>query len=1144
MVLVTLVPAPALSTTGIEVEVSGGGEEVTDWIVEQPLDLETAARLLGIPAAADATKTAIVELDAGGNVLGVKSTQVDAGEREGEVVVSWLVDGRLPPRQARRFKIELGGREKIPRPVKTVEATVVQTQCVIRNAPWTVTHDANRGGLITRLEVENAEGGVVLPLTLAEKVYDGEVYALGGHRALETRVLSSGPLRAVYELKQAYQGGKGRPPTRPLAIYRWTSFAGMPVTRVDATVTQDYAKKWDCLMFLEINIGEAVAAGTITHGITDQWEVARELAAENDDYGREWSAVFGPKALIGVLKTDDNFVYRKDFIRGGYIVWGSTELRRRSYLFWGRGGGDVAELARWNRILTNPPRATVRLEPLEQTLRALDEELAGREGAIGQTAASLAAMKLDFARREAKAGRFGSAEKACADARDLFDPSATAWEIRKAGTITAGILGENAFLENDRVSIVFGNLGKGAGVVSIRDRATGREFLETDLSDVPFWQVAFKQEEGGGATLTNHGVPCKVSVATDDGRGEGALVFEWAGLAHDDTEDIGNVRVTVSLREGESLGRARIEATADHPEYGLSQVVFPDIAGIAPLTPAAAEDYVLHTGDVGGMGDVAASPLNSGVNVSVTYPNFGMQFSAVYGGGNGLYLAEEDPDAASKQMEWLADGARGTLSFRISHPVLGHAGSEPVRRYRSPGDIVLGPFQGDWYDACRLYRKWATTSAPWCRNGPIATNEEYPKWLADLSYWEESAVNFEVNAERPFATHAFYGVPGHALHLYGWYFSLHMDDRYPEYFPPHVGPENFQALVGRYQAAGMRVVPYVNGYCWDTDTESYRTKDVATRGALLDSYGKEHVFTNYGGGQKLVAMCPATALWRETLLDVSRELVSRYRVDGIYFDFLNPHNKDCFAPQHGHPIGGGNFWSKSVQDLYRMIRAELKAVNPDCMLTGEKIGEPYIGLLDTFYCTQGVRTKAPIFTAVYHDHALVFAARRGDGDPINMGRSFILGKQNGPFFDVRTPEQKEYSRTLLQCLDKFARPYLAYGDMLRMPLITGELPTITGKAGGGYNVPAVEGTAWRAPDGRVGLIFVNYDEEPHEFDWELDLEDSGGWDGQTRLQISQWTVADGRRPLGDVPGGVLRRKETLEGWGVLGVELEAAVGGR
>jgi len=76
----------------------------------------------------------------------------------------------------------------------------------------------------------------------------------------------------------------------------------------------------------------------------------------------------------------------------------------------------------------------------------------------------------------------------------------------------------------------------------------------------------------------------------------------------------------------------------------------------------------------------------------------------------------------------------GALDFAISHPVLNWGADEPVGDCESPGDVVCGPFHGDWYDAARVYREWALT-APLCAKGPIHQRADYPEWLAKAPCW-------------------------------------------------------------------------------------------------------------------------------------------------------------------------------------------------------------------------------------------------------------------------------------------------------------------------------------------------------------------------------------------------------------------------
>jgi hypothetical protein len=136
-------------------------------------------------------------------------------------------------------------------------------------------------------------------------------------------------------------------------------------------------------------------------------------------------------------------------------------------------------------------------------------------------------------------------------------------------------------------------------------------------------------------------------------------------------------------------------------------------------------------------------------------------------------------------------------------------------------------------------------------------------------------------------------------------------------------------------------------------------------------------------------------------------------------------------------------------------------------------------------------------------------------------------------------KEGEYYRRLLRCRHEFGLPYLVYGRMLRPPRITGDLPTVTGQSScGPYTVPVVEGSAWQAPDGTAGVFFLNYDEKPQEFTWTVDLGESAGWKAGDKVKLSQWTEADGLKPLEESNGGRLTRNAKLEGRGVLALKLE------
>ena len=331
-------------------------------------------------------------------------------------------------------------------------------------------------------------------------------------------------------------------------------------------------------------------------------------------------------------------------------------------------------------------------------------------------------------------------------------------------------------------------------------------------------------------------------------------------------------------------------------------MTFPLVEGILALTDGAESDQVLTTTRVGSL---KASPLASGEPQGFMYPAGAMQFTVLMGDRRGLYFAEEDDRVNRKRFDWTPDAERGTLTFTISHPVLNWGAKELVSGYESPGDLVTGPFQGDWFDAARIYRKWALT-APWCRKGTIHERQDYPRWLAELGYWSSHPLKHEGDIDTAFETQEFFGLPVTICKDYRNGMGAYFHDNNPEYLPPRLGSEAYAQLVKDLQAKGIRVVPYVIGYLWNTATESYRMEDAERLGGILLEQGIVPV--TWAGSHDLSAgMCPATTIWRKKLLDLSKELVGKYGCDGIYFDYFTNHTEDCFNTDHGHPIAGATF---------------------------------------------------------------------------------------------------------------------------------------------------------------------------------------------------------------------------------------------
>jgi hypothetical protein len=170
----------------------------------------------------------------------------------------------------------------------------------------------------------------------------------------------------------------------------------------------------------------------------------------------------------------------------------------------------------------------------------------------------------------------------------------------------------------------------------------------------------------------------------------------------------------------------------------------------------------------------------------------------------------------------------------------------------------------------------------------------------------------------------------------------------------------------------------MNSFQWGGATKSFREKGVeryvarkADGSTLAHTYNK---FTE----NPLVPVCLSQDFWHETYSGLCDTVINSYGCSGVYMD-QTCNNYVCYNPDHGHTVGGGNYWVKGHLKMIERIREKTSANNP--ILTGEGSGEDWIAHLDGFLTLEGSRermrgTKAseiiPLFNAVYHGYAICF----------------------------------------------------------------------------------------------------------------------------------------------------------------------------
>jgi hypothetical protein len=124
----------------------------------------------------------------------------------------------------------------------------------------------------------------------------------------------------------------------------------------------------------------------------------------------------------------------------------------------------------------------------------------------------------------------------------------------------------------------------------------------------------------------------------------------------------------------------------------------------------------------------------------------------------------------------------------------------------------------------------------------------------------------------------------------------------------------------------------------------------------------------------------ATQGWRDKYAGIADSAIRDYRVDGIYMDQAVL-SLVCYAPDHGHPIGGGHYWVDGFTKLADRIREGAGAETRPA-LAGEGGGENWLPELDAFLTLQVSMERyadpasgwevIPFFQAVYHPYAITY----------------------------------------------------------------------------------------------------------------------------------------------------------------------------
>ncbi len=483
-------------------------------------------------------------------------------------------------------------------------------------------------------------------------------------------------------------------------------------------------------------------------------------------------------------------------------------------------------------------------------------------------------------------------------------------------------------------------------------------------------------------------------------------------------------------------------------------------------------------------GKLIRNPKKSSINYTLNYPRgwtATMQFVAYYNDSYGIYLGVHDPKATKKDFEIKKNTKEG-IKFQSTIPVENRY--LPGNDWEFPGIFRFELFEGDWYEAAMIYKKWASAEAEYWPKESKARNTRQ-KAIGNIGAWFmpwDGAFTGSRQSYYESLRNSLGGVPI-GLHWYVWYNGKSFDQGYPYLLPEKSGMKSFTTDIQKNN--DIFIVPYMNGRIFETSLSQYNS--VGKPNAVKDADGSVHFDVAFAG-REWATMCPAQEAYQDILVNQATQLINRVGTAGIYFDMVTAAGAiECFDTTHRHTLGGGNYWRSGYKKTFDMVHtftADSKFITTEGAC--DYLADVVDGFLTLGWMTNNM---VPAFQAVYSGKLQLFTVNAGYdyNSQVLYAKyvsSFINGIQPGHF---SASLQDSPNSTEFKFLKRIAnmryklKNYMSFGQLLKpISVDRSGIPDITttwfdhGVGDVPVTISALQSSYWKnKEEDKVVVVFAN-----------------------------------------------------------------------
>lgn len=597
-------------------------------------------------------------------------------------------------------------------------------------------------------------------------------------------------------------------------------------------------------------------------------------------------------------------------------------------------------------------------------------------------------------------------------------------------------------------------------VANLVDRASGREFIEARARRPLFTLILTRPREGERREISAADFTRRTIREEEGGR----LVIEFDGGPVD------GLLVRATARALDSCQLALEIDLANESGWCVASANYPQMPFALALGGDAADDRLLVPFQGGCLID---APGEKRMAKSSAYPGgCPVPFYAYYDGAAGLYVSPHDPGGRCKLFQLAC--TKRSVDMDIVH----RFPEEPRRGVRLPYEVTLATFEGDWRKAADRYRVWSVQRLWQCPtlnlrdDVPAFLKEGYALVIDSFSGADAAYQKFGEDGRKLLATLDAYrdrtGLKGMIFVPYGW------EGRGTwagiNYLPAQPSNEYWQKVNALLEGHGHRSAALLSGYWWvvkrqktgggpafDDTAQFERLKGMCVANAdgstwTVDNFDKVGIFGDWRGMS--VGLCHGSADAADALLG---QFLGTTRIGFplVSFDqeIGGSQHAPCYAANHGHPPGYGDWMWTGFRDLCARIREEGRKCEPEIGLFMENESDLAVPLMATYWSRQfgevdiaGVQGSRGVglFSYIYHDYVTAIGAAcvQGQGpqgtSPDVLLRCRVLannltrGLIPGPFMNLvpLDPGKDPYKRASGAAFLSFCRPYSRFPEYL------------------------------------------------------------------------------------------------------------------